>query len=399
MQLLKINQRQNIMKKLHLLLLLGAFFLSNNTFCQLDTIFWFVAPETTSGHGDRPVVFRFASMDEPAEITISQPANPGFPIQNLNLAANASQTLNLNPWINIVENQPSNTVLNFGFKNTSTAPITAYYETNPTCQCNPDIMALKGKNSLGTSFIVSGQTFFDNGSYTPRADAKFDIVATEDNTTVTIIPSNNIFGHAAGVPFTITLNSGQTFSGVSVSLLAAFKVVGTIITSDKPIAITYSDDSVAFNQCRDVLADQLIPTSIIGTEYIAVRGFLQGLDRVFVTAATANTEVFINNNPVPVATLNVGQTYMLELSAQSAYIVTSEPAYVFHVSGFGCEVGGAVLPPIVCTGSFLVPFIRSTNEFFGLTLLVKAGGEGDFLIDGQAGIINAASFNSPTFSE
>jgi gliding motility-associated-like protein len=382
------------MKILSTIVLLGVFFLTSNALCQLDTIFWFVAPEVTSAHGDRPIVFRFNSLAEPAEVVVSQPANPAFPTQTINLAANSSQTLDLLDWIDIIENKPYNTVLNYGFKITSTAPITAYYEITPTCQCNPDIMALKGKNALGTSFFVAGQTFYNNGTnYEPNANAKFDIVATEDNTTVTIIPSNDIFGHAAGIPFTITLNAGQTFSGVSISQSAGFKVVGTIITSDKPIAVTYSDDSVAFNTCRDILSDQLIPTNLIGTDYIAVRGFLQTMDRIFVTATQNNTQVFINNNPVPVATLNSAQTHMIELTAPSVFIQCSEPAYVFHVSGFGCEVGGAILPPIVCTGSFVVPFVRSTSEFFGITLLVKAGNEGAFLLDGLAGIINAGNFN------
>lgn len=375
------------------LLVMFCIFFKMHSFSQLDTLFWFVAPELTWGHGDSPVVFRFATMDEPATISISQPANPAFPEQILNLEASTSQTLNLLPWFDMVENFPANSVLNRGFKITSTSSITAYYESNPTCQCNPDIMALKGNNALGTDFVVGGQTFYNNGNYSPPANGKFDIVATEDNTTITIIPSNNISGHMAGVPFTIVLNAGQTWSGVAVSLLANLKVVGTVISADKPIAVTYTDDSVAFNQCRDVLSDQLIPTSIIGTEYIAVRGFLQGMDRVFVTAANANTEVFINGAPLPVITLQVGETYMIELISESVYITTSEPAYVFQVTGFGCEVGGAILPPIVCTGSNEVPFIRSTNEFFGVIILVPTGSEGDFLLDGMPGIIQAAAFS------
>jgi len=153
-------------------------------------------------------------MNEAATILVTQPANINFPDQVLNLPANSAITLDLTPWFGFVENAPSNTVLNFGCRIVSTAPITAYYEVNPACQCNPDIMALKGANALGTSFIVGGQTFYSNGNYQPRADAKFDIVATEDNTTITIIPANDIFGHAAGVPFSILLNSGETFSGV-----------------------------------------------------------------------------------------------------------------------------------------------------------------------------------------
>ncbi|MFM7668778.1 MAG: hypothetical protein ACKO7D_11395, partial [Bacteroidota bacterium] len=69
-----------------------AFFLIILSFCaksQLDTTFWFVAPEVTQSHGDRPIVLRFATLANPATITISQPANPLFPVQTLNLAANS----------------------------------------------------------------------------------------------------------------------------------------------------------------------------------------------------------------------------------------------------------------------------------------------------------------------
>ncbi|MFM7724256.1 MAG: gliding motility-associated C-terminal domain-containing protein, partial [Bacteroidota bacterium] len=76
-----------MMRKLTLLLflLLGTAKLH----AQLDTLFWFVAPEVAQSHGDRPIVFRFASLATPATITISQPANPGFPVQTINLGPNA----------------------------------------------------------------------------------------------------------------------------------------------------------------------------------------------------------------------------------------------------------------------------------------------------------------------
>ena len=109
-------------------LLLFALFLGFQASAQLDTLFWFVAPEIAQSHGDRPIVFRFATLATPATITISQPANPGFPPQIINLGANAAQTLDLTPWIDIIENKPANSVLNYGFKIKATAPIMAYYE-------------------------------------------------------------------------------------------------------------------------------------------------------------------------------------------------------------------------------------------------------------------------------
>lgn len=114
-------------------------FISFNSFSQLDSVFWFVAPEVAQGHGDRPIIFRFATLAAPATVTISQPANPNFPVQTLTITANSAQTLDVTPWIDMVENKPANTTLNFGFKISSTTKITAYYEVNPTCNCNPDI--------------------------------------------------------------------------------------------------------------------------------------------------------------------------------------------------------------------------------------------------------------------
>lgn len=358
---------------------------------QLDTVFWFVAPEVAQQHGDRPIVFRFATLANPATITISQPANPLFPTQVLNLAANSAQTLDLTPWIDIVENKPANTTLNYGFKISATANITAYYEVNPTCACNPDIFSLKGRNSVGTSFITPFQNFLSNASY---ARSAFNIVATQNNTTITIIPTQNIVGHAANVPFTIVLNKGQTYSAENVSTAAGQHLGGSAIVSDKPIAVTLSDDTAQgtpYGGCADLMGDQLIPTTIIGSEYIAIKGYLNGPDKLYIVAATNGTQITIDG--AVVGTINATQTYVHTLSAPTAYIQTSQPAYVLHQSGFGCEVGEAILPPIVCTGSNVVPFVRSTNEFFALNILVPSGGENSFVLNGNPALINPASFN------
>ncbi|MFM7668085.1 MAG: IgGFc-binding protein, partial [Bacteroidota bacterium] len=364
------------------------------SFCaksQLDTTFWFVAPEVAQNHGDRPIVFRFATLANPATITVSQPANPLFPVQTLNLAANSAQTLDLTPWIDIIENKPANTTLNFGFKITATSQITAYYEVTPTCNCNPDIFALKGKNALGTAFLTPFQNFLNNASY---ARSGFNIVATENNTTVTIIPSQNIVGHAAGIPFTITLNAGQTYCAEASSTAANLHLSGSSVVSNKKVAVTLHDDTAEgtpYGGCADLQGDQLIPISILGMEYIALKGYLNGPDKVYVLGTSNGTSLTIDG--INVGTINLGQTYVHTLSNPTAYIVASDSIYVLHQSGFGCEVGEAILPPLVCTGSNVVPFTRSTNEFFAVNILVPAGGQNNFTYNGAGGVINGASFN------
>lgn len=377
------------MKKILLFMIL--FCIQNKLISQLDTTFWFVAPEVAQNHGDRPIVFRFATLSSPATITISQPSNSLFPIQQINLAANSAQTFDLTPFIDIVENKPANTILNYGFKISATAQITAYYEVTPTCNCNPDIFALKGQNALGNAFLTPFQNFLNNASY---ARSGFNIIATEDNTSVTIIPSRNIVGHSAGIPFTITLNRGQTYCAEASSTSSSQHLDGSSVVANKKIAITLHDDTAEgtpYGGCADLQGDQLIPISILGMEYIAIKGYLNGPDKVYILSTSNGNQ--INIDGINVGNINTGQTYVHTLSNSTAYIVATDSIYVLHQSGFGCEVGEAILPPLICTGSSVVPFTRSTNEFFAVNILVPSGFENNFTYNGAAGIINGANFN------
>jgi gliding motility-associated-like protein len=359
-------------------------------YSQKDTLFWFVAPEAAQNHGDRPILFRFASYNQTATVIVEQPANPSFPVQTFNINASGSHTLDVTPWIDMIENKPANTILNYGFRIRSTQPISVYYEINPTCACNPDIFALKGKNALGQQFFLPFQNFLNNASY---ARSAFDIVATENNTQITITPRQSIVGNAANVPFTITLNAGQTYSATATSPAANLHLGGSVVTSNKPIAVTISDDSVLgtpYGGCADILGDQAVPVPNVGDEYIVVKGYLNGPDKIYTLATQPNTAVFINGSQV--AMLGVGQMFEHTLTAAVCYITTTAPAYVLHMSGFGCEVGQALLPAIKCSGSEEVAFVRSTNEFFALNILVQAGGQNNFSLNGNAGLVTGGQF-------
>ena len=184
---------------------------------------------------------------------VEQPANPAFPVQTLNIPANGTQTLDLTPWLGDIENKPSNTTLNRGLHITSDAPVTAYYEINHNL--NPDIFALKGSSALGDAFYVPFQNYLDN--YYTQSKAAIDLIATEDNTEITVVPTVALAGYPAGTPFTITLDSGETYGLRAANAQASNHPAGTYITS-APIAITMSDDSVlgfAYppGNCQDIL--------------------------------------------------------------------------------------------------------------------------------------------------
>ena len=134
---------------------------------QQDTEFWFAAPDASATHEDTPVRIRISTGDEPAQVTVSQPANSSFTYINLSVAANSTETVDLTSRKSMVEHSESDSVINKGIRITSSSLITAYYEVGQTF--NIDIFTLKGKNALGQHFVIPGQTFWSNVSF---ADAR-----------------------------------------------------------------------------------------------------------------------------------------------------------------------------------------------------------------------------------
>ncbi|MBD3249947.1 PKD domain-containing protein, partial [Candidatus Woesearchaeota archaeon] len=372
------------------------FYLSLLVRAQTDKEFWFVAPDITQGHGSpggEPMYLRFTAMGNASRTFICMPANPAFDTIWVDIAANSTQSVDLSAFKADIENFPNDQVNNKGLYIKSTDPsdptldggdIIAYYDIdNPW---NADIWALKGENALGKDFYVPFQNFWRNDlGYNPDPLSAIDIVATEDGTTIQITPTNDIVNssggvHPAGIPYTVTLNKGETYSAIAAGNLGSEHLGGTKIevTSGGNIAVTISDDSIRKEGCRDINGDQLIPLSVIGHEYIVMKSQLNandGGERLYVMATDDNTDVFIDG--FYVTTIDEGESYCKVITNNSTHVEGSKPVYAYHVAGYGCEVGGAVLPTIDgCTGSNEVSFVRSTTatlpDFF-LNLMIETG--------------------------
>lgn len=389
--------------KIKNILLYLLLFTTQNLFCQFDTLFWFAAPEVSQANlnFDRPIYVWLTSSSQPSQVTISQPANTIFTPIVVNLGANSTQFVNLTAWIDQIETKPPNQILNYGLKISATNPINAYYEVlSLQCLCNPEIYVFKGKNSLGTNFMIPMQNMLNNAShssYTPTPYSSFVIVSTEDSTHITITPTANVVGHNANIPYNITLHKGQTYSATATSQMATQHLNGSIVVSDKPISITINDDLISggiYGTCADVAGDQIIPIQNLGTKYVVVRGFLTSpYDKVFILATQNNTTISING--VAMTTLSNGQTYMYSMNtSDAAYIESNWPIYVLQMSGFGCEIGNCLVPQIECSGSNSVTFTRSTSDPLHLMLIVPSGAEGNFQINGNSTLITTSQFAS-----
>ncbi|WP_299247784.1 gliding motility-associated C-terminal domain-containing protein [uncultured Cytophaga sp.] len=380
-------------------LLLGILllFLSNTTFAQIDKEFWFAAPYANPSNGRTPVYIRFQSFDKPSTIKIEVPANPAINAITIQLKANSSYSLDITRWLYLIENDQADIISPKGLHIISTTEIYVYYEIFGSNSygkgTNSDLFTLKGRNALGTEFYTPFQTRFDN-YLNINAYASFDIVATENNTHVTITPTQAIVSYAPNIPFTIILNKGETWSGRAFFTEAINRPTGSHIQSTKPIAVTVKDDSMFKGNNWDIGGDQLIPLSQLGTDYIVIKHIANiGTDNdyAYVLATKDNTSIYTKGDATPIAVLNKGMQLEIPIS-QSVLIHASEPIYVLHLTGLGNELAEAILPQINCTGSKAVGFIRSNDETLVLNILTKTGSQNSFSLNGNTTLIKATDF-------
>ena len=176
----------------------------------------------------------------------------------------------------------------------------------------------------------------------------FGVVATQDNTTITIQPSEIINlatpeEQPADIAFNITLNRGETYQGISDSFT---DMTGNLISADKPVAVFSGDTCAGIRDIYcDHLVEQLIPAKSLGTEFLS----LPLADRVFgdtvrFVGAYDNTYVWVNGELT--AFLNQGSFHEMHI-AGPAHIVSSRPMTVAQFSNGGVFDGTQYDPAMV----------------------------------------------------
>lgn len=380
---------------------------------QIDTNFWFAAPWVTPDHWWRdPMAFHISTFNNPTIVNIKQPASSYD--TTFTVPANSLFTKYVSHIMNQLETKPADAVLNTGVHITSNHPITVVYDiiTRAPNFYNPETYSLKGNNGLGYEFIAPFQTKWNNqtlggdlngDAVVTQPRQQIGVVASQNNTTIWITPKCAIVGHPAGVTFSVVLplagNSYTIQNLVGNTNVVGNNLAGTVIVSDKPISVTVSDDSVnpsGGGGCYDLMGDQIVPTDVIGTDYIINKGFLNGgSDESLYALATENfTTVTINDGVISTTViLNQGDTYSFITDYQLTYVTADKPIYMLHMSGYGCELGEAILPPLNCAGSDQVSFARANGQSFLLNLLCPAGSEDDFTLNGSTTLVPAAAFS------
>ncbi len=235
----------------------------------------------------------------------------------------------------------SGNVQNLGIHITSNENVSVYAFNKR--RLSADATVILPTPTLGNNYIVASY-YEESGQQ--NIESEFLIVGTEDGTDIEINPSvATVDGKAAGIPFSITLNRGETYQ-----IQANSDLTGTSITSTsndpnecKNFAVFGGNKWTRIGNCggaNDQLYEQLYPINAWGENYIVIPflGRNSNGDLYRVIASEPNTRVTIDDGTggPTVTTLAQAGRYVTNNADQATLISSDKPIQVVQYSKSQC---------------------------------------------------------------
>jgi len=287
--------------------------------------FWVALNMTTGTGGDKHEPFIcITTQYQGGSYTITNPADASFtpitgpipPTGYIKIYASTNPRANeidLNKWYPVGQTaqKMSCQSRNVGLKVTTTVESSVFVGNRlPQSFDAANILPI---TALQTDYITQDYPGYDHenkgGGY-----PVITILATENNTQVTINPSSNVLNSNGTTTITKTLDAGQVFyiTGDNRATLS-----GTAINSDKKIAVftgVNNTDVPGPVSARDHLYEQNMPVDYWGTHFVVTRSMKKDANRIRVTASNNNTDISIDGDYI--TTINSGETYEFELCSK-----------------------------------------------------------------------------------
>ncbi|WP_370897545.1 T9SS type B sorting domain-containing protein [Chryseobacterium gossypii] len=357
------------MKKI--LSFLFIFFIFTYTFAQLDREHWF-APMVDRTGNPNPYQTLYLSTNRTSPFPVSI-YNNNVLIGTVNISKNNPQKFDvLRDYIITTQQTDLFTPTTKGLYLKAEFPF--YANLRFSVFNHAEIITSKGIPSTGKNFYAASAPISVSNII---LNFMMSVLATEDNTTVTVTGykstvqfSNGMTG-ATNPTLNFTLNKGQSYIIDGIGNIAGNfdGFIGAKITANKPVNITngnfngqYAGD---YPTSSDILMDQAVPVERLGNEFALVKGngsIGTNMEGAVVIATEDNTQIFVNNEIPPVATLNTGQYFVIPdtkyqpqgSNHYNLYIRTSKNAYVYQILAGNSNTGNEV-----ATGGF--NFIPALN--------------------------------------
>lgn len=377
------------MKKILSFLFIFYFFTS--AFAQLDREHWF-APMIDRSGAPSPYQKLYLSTNRTTPFPVSI-YNNNVLIGTVNISKNNPQKFD------VLRNYIITTLQTDLFTPTTKglylkAEFPFYANLRFSVYNHAEIITSKGIPSTGKSFHAASAPISVSNDI---LNFMTSVLATEDNTTVTITGysptvqfSNGTTG-ATNPTMTFTLNKGQSYiiDGIG-NITGNFDgFIGSKITADKPVNITNGNFNGQYAgnypTSSDILMDQAVPVNRLGSEFALVKGngsIGANMEGAVIIATEDNTQIYVNNELLPVATINTGKyfvipdtKYVLQGNGHyNLYIRTTKNAYVYQIlagdSGSGNEVatgGFNFIPALNCYLPKQINELGFINENFVLS--------------------------------
>ncbi|WP_417427692.1 T9SS type B sorting domain-containing protein [Halpernia sp.] len=351
----------------HKILFLILIFLSFSAKAQLDLEHWFPPVFSSGGNVNQFYIYLSTDKTTPFNVKIysdnqeigsvmlskSQPVS--YQLQNYQLIYLTAERLTMTPQ-------------KFGLH---LAGEKSFYASLRISGTPSTVISSKGKTALGEEFFAGMEQNIKYGNPRGAMNYQISVMATQDNTHVKLSNYDNrvVFADKSTADeLNFTLNKGESYMIVALKKDAdpmlgiddfEANLIGAKITSDKPIVVDNGNfESHYFGETdADITMDQVIPTSKIGKEYFLISGmspYKSPTERALIIATKDNTKVFFNDDSQPTKTLNSGEyfftapylpvkfikgnipnyiIYGKTVETGGMYIKTSEPAYVYQISG------------------------------------------------------------------
>jgi hypothetical protein len=212
---------------------------------------------------------------------------------------------------------------------------------------------------LGTSYYVMSY------ASTSQPGSEFAVVATQNNTSVTITPKAAGLTKPANIAFTVVLNSGETYQFKNP---AYADMTGTLVTADKPVAV-FSGHRFANLPSGigygDYLVEQLPDVSIWGkTHHTSL--FSGRTNYTVRIMASQNGTTFTTSPPGLIGTLNAGEFADVELAGVGEFISNNPVLVAQYMRGYAADAAGKGDPSMVIVTPVEQAMTDSTFGIHGL---------------------------------
>ncbi|WBV54824.1 gliding motility-associated C-terminal domain-containing protein [Chryseobacterium daecheongense] len=373
--------------KRFLLSLLLFFFTINLFFAQRDTEHW-IAPYYDTVGGYTNALYLSTDSVTPFDVQIY---NNNAVVTTVTISKGSPQVYTITDNALIMANTTANafTATSKGLYLKGDKPF--YCSLRLAQSVHGEIITSKGKAGIGKEFFVASSP---NTSTSSLYNFTAGILATEDNTTVTVSWNGTGVTFYGGTPtgnsHTFTLNKGQSFifagSGNSSPNLTGF--IGAKVVSDKPVTLTNGSCNGNFGILgsggSDPVLDQSVPVERLGNTFAMVKtrstAPSQNMEGGIIIATEDNTDIFLNGSPTAVATINAGQWYRINETSyvtqtgagthSNMFISTSKKVYLYQFVAVGdsnATCGFNYIPPLNCFLPRKIDEIGNINQMPGIS--------------------------------